>query len=123
VLEQTPTVLTIEEIEKRKQSKEVEKKISESKFQEISAKFSNFNVELRKNTQKKIEELIENANENALKMSSLWIERESYRLDVEEKNASLNYLLKRAADAKIAQFNVENGIVDKTKKVVPPKKK
>lgn len=89
-----------------------EKLASEQKFTEISQKFVDFNAKLREDTKTHLRTLVESAYANSLEMSKLWPAREEYRLEAEEKNNALYYLLNRSKEAIQKAKDIENGVDD-----------
>jgi len=65
---------------------------------------------MKQSIKERIEEIIEKNNVNKMELIQIWQLRENYRLQVETKNNSLNYLLQRAKDAKQIMYNKENGV-------------
>ena len=58
-----------------------------------------FNNQVKEGTVKRLQSLLEEAKLHADKNGKLWAERTKYKIDIDRKNASLSYLLQRAATA------------------------
>lgn len=73
----------------------------EARFQDVASRFVKLNEELRNETKQRVDFIVHEAKQDAIQLATLWEAREKYRMLVENRNASLQYTLKRAADAKI----------------------
>ena len=85
---------------------------AQSRHTEIAAKFVKLNNAMRQEAKDRVDEIVKEANADAVALAALWEAREKYRLYVESQNISLNYLLKRAADAKIVAKAAEKKAAD-----------
>jgi hypothetical protein len=85
---------------------------AEARYTEFSQRFAALNVALRAQTKERVDFIVKEASADAVQLAQLWEEREKYRVYVEQQNASLNYLLKRAADAKVVARAAEKKAAD-----------
>ena len=84
----------------------------EARCQDVAERFVKLNVDCRQETKERVEFLLKEATMDAVELAQLWEAREKYRLYVEGQNASVNYLLKRAADAKVVARAAEKKAAD-----------
>ena len=84
----------------------------EARFQDIADRFVKLNTECRQEAQARVEAIAKEANADAVALGQLWEQREKYRIMVENRNASLGYLLKRANDAKVVARAAEKKAAD-----------
>lgn len=84
----------------------------EARFQDIADRFVKLNTECRQEAKERVEAIAKEANADAMALGALWELREKYRLSVEARNASVNFLLKRAADAKVVARAAEKKAAD-----------
>jgi hypothetical protein len=70
------------------------------------------NTEVRNEAKQRVEAIAKEANADAIALAGLWEAREKYRVYVEAQNASVNYLLKRASDAKVVARAAEKKAAD-----------
>ncbi len=84
----------------------------EARHQDVAERFIKLNTEVRQEAKERVDAIVKEANADAIALAGLWEAREKYRLYVETQNASLNYLLKRAADAKVVARAAEKKAAD-----------
>ena len=68
------------------------------------AAFSALNLKLREDTAQRMADIISAAEQNNKQLRESWAQREEARLAIEKQNASLAFLLDRAAEAKAKVF-------------------
>jgi hypothetical protein len=83
------------------------KQRNEAFYERIRARSIEFSASYRTDLQQRILELQEMQKQHRLQLAQTWNKRELYRMETEAKNASLNYLLKRAQDAKQSAKDME----------------
>lgn len=70
---------------------------------------TSFHTLLKEATSSRVDTLVTTAHDNSVKLSSLWSERENFRQMMNSRNASLEYLLNRGAQAIEAVLADEQG--------------
>jgi hypothetical protein len=85
----------------------VEKDAIETQYQTLLSKTLQLNSLYRNESKGRIQVLNTTFRAQREEMSTIWGEREKYRIETEERNASLNALLKRGKDAKSAAATAE----------------
>ena len=84
----------------------------ESRFLEVSERFVKLNADCKQEAKERVDFILSEATADAVQLAQLWESREKYRVYVETQNASLNYLLKRAQDAKVVARAAEKKAAD-----------
>ena len=84
----------------------------EARYQDVAERFVKLNSECRQQAKERVEAIVKEASADAIELAQLWEAREKYRVYVEAQNASVNYLLKRAADAKVVARAAEKKAAD-----------
>jgi hypothetical protein len=84
----------------------------EARHQDAADRFVKLNTEVRNEAKQRVEAIAKEANADAITLAGLWEAREKYRVYVEAQNASVNYLLKRASDAKVVARAAEKKAAD-----------
>lgn len=95
-------------IEQRAQENEY----AQNRHKAVAEKFVQLNSAMRQEAKDRVDAIVKEANADAIELAKLWEAREKYRLYVESQNASLNYLLKRATDAKTVARAAEKKAAD-----------
>lgn len=93
---------------------EEQKALEDKACADTLAEFFTVNSKLREMTTERLVSVVEQAEQNNVKNAMLWAARTKYKMDIDQKNASLHYLLQRASAAADTVFAVE---------AVDPKKK
>lgn len=88
-----------ENIQSRRQQ---EKQKLEDYYQQLITKSKELNNVYRENCSERIQFLTNHYLNQRNELIELWKDREAFRVEIETKNSSLNYLLKRGKDAKTA---------------------
>lgn len=73
---------------------------NEAVYDRIRARAIEFGASYREEVKHRIHELRDLQKKQRLELAQTWTQRETYRFEAEAKNASLQYLLRRAKDAK-----------------------
>ena len=89
---------------------------NEERFQKLDEKLKQLAKDMKKDTSDRIEYLIQESDDNAKSYAELWQLRENYRLDVEKKNQSLEFLLNKTKEAIQTCRDIDNPPVDNKKK-------
>lgn len=120
-----PTLVdqSTEKLEEIRVKREVMMKTSEELYTAIASNFTVFNSKVVDATRNRIDHLIAETVANQKELGAMWEGREKYRLEADKKNASLQFVLGLASEAKQAAYNIENGIEDKGKGKKGAKKK
>lgn len=84
----------------------------EARYQDVADRFVKLNSECRQQAKDRVDAIVKEANADAIELAKLWEAREKYRVYVEAQNAGLNYLLKRATDAKVVARAAEKKAAD-----------
>lgn len=84
----------------------------EARYQEVADRFVKLNSECRTQAKDRVEVIVKEAAADAVELAKLWEAREKYRIFVDGQNASVSYLLKRAADAKVVARAAEKKAAD-----------
>ncbi|KAJ1430196.1 hypothetical protein B484DRAFT_449029, partial [Ochromonadaceae sp. CCMP2298] len=77
-----------------------ERAASESRAANVAARFVTLNETLRAEAQARVSAITSEAVSDAVELGRLWEAREAYRVNVAARNQSVQFLLKRAAEAR-----------------------
>jgi hypothetical protein len=80
----------------------------EEYYQKLQSKSKELASIYRSNCAERIKSLTNQYLDQRNELTEKWKEREAYRQEIENKNASLNYLLKRGKDAKLSAKTKED---------------